>query len=35
LARMLAVTTGVVGQLYLAVVMGILIGRFSSELRKN
>ena len=35
LARMLAVTTGVVGQLYLAVVMGILIGRFSSGLRKN
>tara|TARA_B100001094_G_scaffold288799_1_gene305269 strand:+ start:150 stop:905 length:756 start_codon:yes stop_codon:yes gene_type:complete len=35
IARMLAVTTGVVGQLYLAVVMGILIGRFSSELRKN
>ena len=35
LARMLAVSTGVVGQLYLAVVMGILIGRFSSELRKN
>jgi hypothetical protein len=32
---MLAVSTGVVGQLYLAVVMGILIGRFSSELRKN
>ena len=35
LARMLAVSTGVIGQLYLAVVMGILIGRFSSELRKN
>ena len=34
-ARMLAVTTGVIGQLYLAVVMGILIGRFSSELRKS
>ena len=35
LARMLAVSTGVIGQLYLAVVMGILIGRFSSELRKS
>ena len=35
IARMLAVTTAVVGQLYLAVVMGILIGRFSSVLRKN
>ena len=35
LARMLSVTTGVIGQLYLAVVMGVLIGRFSSELRKN
>ena len=34
-ARMLAVSTGVIGQLYLAVVMGILIGRFSSELRRN
>jgi hypothetical protein len=32
---MLSVTTGVIGQLYLAVVMGVLIGRFSSELRKN
>ncbi|WP_114994123.1 potassium channel family protein [Synechococcus sp. UW179A] len=35
MARMLAVSTGVAGQLYLAVVMGILIGRFSSELRKH
>ena len=35
LARMLAVSTGVIGQLYLAVVMGILIGRFSSELRRS
>ena len=35
LARMLSVTTGVVGQLYLAVVMGVLIGRFSSELRRG
>ena len=35
LARMLAVSTGVVGQLYLAVVMGILIGRISSELQKH
>ena len=35
IARMLAVTTAVFGQLYLAVVMGILIGRFSSVLRKN
>ena len=35
IARILAVTTTVVGQLYLAVVMGILIGRLSSVLRKN
>lgn len=35
LARMLAVTTGVIGQLYIAVVMGILIGRFTSGLREG
>lgn len=31
LARMLSVTTGIIGPLYLAVVMGVLIGRFSGE----
>ncbi|KZR86541.1 Ion channel [Synechococcus sp. MIT S9509] len=35
MARMLSVGTGLAGQLYLAVVMGILIGRFSSGLRKG
>jgi len=31
LARMLAVTTGIAGPLYLAVVMGVLIGRYSGD----
>ena len=31
LARMLAVITGIVGPLYLAVVMGVLIGRYSGD----
>lgn len=31
LARMLAVSTGIAGPLYLAVVMGVLIGRYSSD----
>ena len=31
LARMLAVSTGIAGPLYLAVVMGVLIGRYSGD----
>lgn len=32
LARMLSVSTGIVGTLYLAVVMGVLISRYTGEL---
>ena len=31
LSRMIAVVTGIIGPLYLAVVMGVLIGRYTSE----
>ena len=33
LARMLSIATSIIGPLYLAVVMGVLIGRFSTDLK--
>ena len=35
LSRMLSVTTSIIGPLYLAAVMGILIGRYSSNLKEG
>lgn len=35
LARMLSIATSIIGPLYLAVVMGVLIGRFSTDLKGN
>ena len=35
LSRMLSITTSIIGPLYLAAVMGILIGRYSSNLKKG
>jgi hypothetical protein len=35
LARMLSIVTSIIGPLYLAVVMGVLIARFTSELQEE
>jgi hypothetical protein len=34
-SRMLAVVTGIIGPLYLAVVMGVLIGRYTSQVEEE
>ena len=35
ISRMLAVMTGIIGPLYLAVVMGVLIGRYTSQVEEE
>jgi hypothetical protein len=34
-SRMLAMVTGIIGPLYLAVVMGVLIGRYTSQVEEE
>ena len=34
-SRMLAVVTGIIGPLYLAVVMGVLIGRYTNQVEEE
>ena len=35
ISRMLAVITGIIGPLYLAVVMGVLIGRYTNQVEEK